>query len=88
VEIWGASTGIREREEEANEFAADFLIPPKDFASLVENRPFSGERIISFATRVGIAPGIVVGRLQHENLLPYSHLNSLKVRYRWLERDD
>ena len=33
---------------------------------------------------LGIAPGIVVGRLQHEGWLPRAHLNGLKVSYRWL----
>ena len=28
---------------------------------------------------LGIAPGIVVGRLQHEGWLPRTHLNGLKV---------
>jgi hypothetical protein len=33
---------------------------------------------------LNIAPGIVVGRLQHEGILPWkSRLNSLKKRFRW-----
>ena len=28
----------------------------------------------------GIAPGIVVGRLQHEKIIPYSRLNDLRVQ--------
>ena len=31
----------------------------------------------------GVAPGIVVGRLQHDMLLPNSHGNGLKVFFRW-----
>ena len=31
----------------------------------------------------GIAPGIVVGRLQHEGQLPWNHLNHLKLRLEW-----
>lgn len=33
--------------------------------------------------KIRIAPGIVVGRLQHEKRLPDSHGNELKVFYRW-----
>jgi len=29
---------------------------------------------------IEVAPGIVVGRLQHDKLLPYANLNSLKVQ--------
>ena len=36
---------------------------------------------------LGIAPGIVVGRLQHEGWLPRTDLNGLKVSYRWPEEE-
>jgi HTH-type transcriptional regulator / antitoxin HigA len=35
-----------------------------------------------FADKLGIAPGIVVGRLQHEKLVRFSHLNALKRHFR------
>jgi hypothetical protein len=35
------------------------------------------------AKSLGIAPGIVVGRMQHEGWLLRTHLNGLKVSYRW-----
>jgi hypothetical protein len=35
------------------------------------------------AKALGIAPGIVVWQLQHEGWLPRTHLNGLKVSYRW-----
>jgi len=41
--------------------------------------------IKSFAEKIDIAPGIVVGRLQHDGLLPRSHGNRLKVFYRLKE---
>jgi len=88
VEIMGASTGDQEQEDEANRFAAELLIPPKDLVPLLADRSFSGEKIKAFAERVGIAPGIVVGRLQHDGHVPYGHLNGLKVRYRWVDKDE
>lgn len=27
--------------------------------------------------------GIVVGRMQKEEILPWTHLNGLKIRYKW-----
>lgn len=39
--------------------------------------------IKEFAHKVGIAPGIVVGRLQHKKLLSYDHCNHLKRSLEW-----
>jgi hypothetical protein len=72
----GASTDIRETE--ANQFAQDFLIPREAYGALAETESLTRELITAFALREGIAPGIVVGRLQHDRLLPQSHLNDLK----------
>ena len=85
IEQGKASTG---REEEANRFAADLLIPPEALAELrpvVEARRLSRERVRSFARELGISPGIVVGRLQHEGWLPHSYLNGLKLRLEWAD---
>ncbi|WP_428606606.1 HigA family addiction module antitoxin [Sedimenticola sp.] len=72
-----------EKEEQANTFAAHELIPKKDFTAFVCQGDFSKASIQHFAKAVGIAPGIVVGQLQHQGLLPMSHCNDLKVRYQW-----
>ncbi len=69
-------------EEEADAFAQDFLISPKDASAL----PFLAHRVAAvtaFAKKIGIAPGIVVGRMQHDGHLPRNYLNKLKVRYQW-----
>jgi hypothetical protein len=36
-----------------------------------------------FAATIDIAPGIVVGRLQHDKVLPMNQGNYLKVEYEW-----
>lgn len=54
-------------EDEANEFAASLLIPKKFDAELRRLRTAS--EIKAFAAKIGIAPGIVVGRLQREEIL-------------------
>lgn len=73
-----------EHEEEANEFARDWLIPPQSSRSLAAMQK-SEVAIRALADQLGIAPGIIVGRLQNEGLLRWdSRLNkSLKVRYEW-----
>lgn len=72
----------RVEEAEADRFAANFLIPPKHHRELFSLGP-NKRKVVAFAEAIGIAPGIVVGRLQHEGLVPYTHLNGLKVRYTW-----
>jgi HTH-type transcriptional regulator/antitoxin HigA len=65
-------------EVEADRFARDTLIPPKDYSAFVSAGSFTEQAIRGFARSQGIAPGIVVGRLQREGLLLRSHLNNLK----------
>lgn len=73
----------REEEKEVDSFAADFLIQPSDWLRFLKRKTFDSASVRNFADAVGIAPGIIVGRLQHENCLPYNKGNSLKVSYRW-----
>lgn len=65
-------------EEDADQFARDTLIPPDDYAAFVGAGSVTEHAVRDFAKQQGIAPGIVVGRLQREKLLPPSHLNNLK----------
>lgn len=81
----GRTAGTTEEEERAADaFARDTLIPPESYAQIaVGNKTHSS--VMSFANEIGIAPGIVVGRLQKDGYLPYSQLNGLKVRYQFAE---
>lgn len=73
-----------EADAEADRWATEFLIPPRDWEQFSMTFHFTEEVIKSFAEEQGIAPGIIVGRLQHEKLLPWqSWLNSMKVRLEW-----
>lgn len=72
-----------EEERAANRFAADSLIPRGDYASFVSEGRFSSDAVRAFASEQGVAPGIVVGRLQHEDLIDHSRLNELKRPIRW-----
>ncbi|WP_449355238.1 HigA family addiction module antitoxin [Virgibacillus natechei] len=75
---------VDEFEEEANHFASDILIPPKDYQGFIKKRDFSEQAITTFAEEVKIAPGVVVGRLQHDGYIPYpTKLNYLKKSYKW-----
>jgi HTH-type transcriptional regulator / antitoxin HigA len=80
------SEDLRDKEDEADKFAADFLIPANELESF---RPrfshYSHEDIIEFAQQLGIAPGIVVGRLQHDGRLEKTNCNKLKRHIQWVD---
>lgn len=71
-------------EVRANQAAAEFLVPPNELTSFISRvRPlYSGERILLFARRIEVHPGIVVGQLQRRREVPYSHFSKLKVKIR------
>lgn len=69
-------------EDEANALATDLLVPNDLYRDFVEKRPYQQKQeITGFARRVGVAPGIIVGRLQHDGLLAHSsHRDLLELR--------
>ena len=75
--------GGGEKEQEADRFAQDFLIRPERYKTFIKNGRFSEAAIREFAKEIGLAPGIVVGRLQHEKLIPFSRGNALRKRLRF-----
>lgn len=70
-----------EDERAADEWAGNILIPVKDFEEFKMKKNYSGESVRRFARDQGIAPGIVVGRMQLDGLIKYSMLNDLKEQY-------
>lgn len=86
VFIEGASM-VGEKEDEANRFAANKLIPEAElcrFLTTWDRRALAP--VEEFANKIGIAPGIVVGRLQHDGHMLASNGNKLKVFFRWSAR--
>jgi HTH-type transcriptional regulator/antitoxin HigA len=80
TDVWieAASSPDNPREAEASTFACDVLIPRAEAKELASLK--SAEGVARFADKLGLAPGLVVGRLQHDNLWPYSQGNQLKRR--------
>lgn len=80
------SEDVRAKEEEADRFACDFLIPPEAIRQFQPSGAhYSHEDVIEFAQHLGIAPGIVVGRMQHDGIVPPQNLNRLKRHFQWTE---
>jgi len=73
------------KEAEANSFARDWLVPPSQYRAFYRKGSFSCAAVSRFAYEIGIAPGIVVGRLQHDGYLNRAHCNDLKKKLDWLE---
>lgn len=74
-----------DEEEEANLFASEFLVHRKDLESFVfTSKYLSKEKIVAFARRHGIAPGIVVGQMHHYGYAPYTHFQGLKRTLKWI----
>ncbi|MCC6457938.1 MAG: HigA family addiction module antidote protein [Caldilineaceae bacterium] len=72
---------ITEVEREADHFATEILIPSQYASDLSRLR--SKEMVRDFADLIGVHPGIVVGRLQHEKHIDRSWMNDLKDTFEW-----
>ena len=79
IEQQNGDTGDRtEEERRADEFASNFLIP-KERARVLRTIG-SLDEVELFADDLGIHPGIVVGRLQHEGIWKHTHGNGVRQR--------
>jgi len=72
-----------ECESEANEFASHVIVPMMHQEELF-GLASSKSLIIDFAKKIGIAPGLIVGQLQHARIIGYNQMQHLKRRYRWV----
>ena len=70
-------------EQDADKFARDTLIPPREYDAWVGIGDFSETAIRTFAEAQGVSPGIVVGRLQRDRILGRSQFNRLKKPIKW-----
>ncbi|MCF0135368.1 MAG: helix-turn-helix domain-containing protein [Lachnospiraceae bacterium] len=68
-------------ELEADRWAREALIPSDSFQIFIEEGNYSSASVLAYAAALGIAPGIVVGRMQHEGCIDHSALNNLKAHY-------
>src|SRR6266571_210738 len=68
--------GDDELETEANQFAADTLIPPSAATKLGRLR--TAPEITAFANQIGVDPGIVAGRLSNDKVLTWAQTRKLR----------
>ena len=78
----GQPNGTSEDDEKAaDKWSGDALISADDFEVFRKDRDYSENSVLQFAKAQGIAPGVVVGRMQVERMIKYSMLNNLKEKY-------
>ena len=68
-------------EIEADKFATNYLISPADYKGFAPSRYTSDDEIVEFAETIGIHPGIVAGRLQHDGIIAQNRCSNLKEKY-------
>lgn len=70
------------QEREANDFATRQLVNQGELDHFVAEADFRASRVREFAAEQRVAPGIVVGQLQHRRVVPYkSALSRLKESF-------
>lgn len=74
---------MQQFEAEANRFAADILVPPNALGEFTRKKTFTNESIHHFSEMIGVGPGIVVGRLQHDGFIALHQGNALKQKIDW-----
>lgn len=75
---------VQKQEDEANAFAGEQLISGEAYEAFLQAEQYGPNAIRAFAQQIGVHPGIIVGRLQHDNRLPMKTvLNRMRARYKW-----
>ena len=78
----GKTNGTSDADESAaDEWAGDTLIPLEVFEPFKREKDYTERMVLKFAKAQGIAPGIVVGRMQREGMIKSGTMNGLKDKY-------
>jgi HTH-type transcriptional regulator / antitoxin HigA len=81
IDLKEPDTATSDGEEEiADRFARETLIGGEPYERFVASKDFTASAVRALAKAEGISPGIVLGRLQRDGLVPWSNLNDLKKR--------
>lgn len=82
----GGGQAMVKEEQEANAFAADILVPPEHREEMLK-LPLNKIAVMRFARGIGVSRGVVVGQLQHYEVIKRNQLNGLKHFYEWGDDD-
>ncbi len=79
----GNSVELEDYEREANAYSHDILLSEPLKAQLLAGGRPTPSAIRRFAREAGVTPGIIVGILENDGVIPYGRLSSMKRRYTW-----
>jgi HTH-type transcriptional regulator / antitoxin HigA len=68
------------KEEEANLFAAKILLAEYELQEIIDAAPLTEEMIYDFAQKFRTPAGVIIGRLQHLKLIPFSVGNRFRQK--------
>lgn len=71
-------------EQEADAWAKHMLVG-SELDAFARTSPRSKAAVAQFSDSIGLHPGIVVGMLQHDHVIPFRFMNDLKVRFQWVD---
>lgn len=69
-------------ERQANEFAANMIVPQNRQAELLSLSP-NDDTIRRFAISLGVGPGLILGQLQHRGIVAHGALRRLRRNWTW-----
>jgi len=73
---------LDDSEREANEFASRCIIP-KNRESEFRRLDANEASVIRFSVSVGVSPGLIVGQMQHCDMIRRDQMNGLKRYWKW-----
>jgi HTH-type transcriptional regulator/antitoxin HigA len=77
-----SKTAIDDKQErEADGFAQNILVPQNKYQAFIKVGSFAKTSIVAFSEEIGIASGIVLGRLQKDGKVSFSQFNELKTQF-------
>ena len=72
-----------EKEEAANKYAEDSLIPPEKYQEFLGGNRFDLQAIRTFANQIERDPGIVLGRLQNDEIIGFDDWTMKPLRHKY-----
>ncbi len=67
----------KEKEDEADAFSSRILLSQSEENEIIKDGDFSAETICNYAEKFNVHPGIIVGRLQHKKIIPFTTHSNL-----------
>ena len=67
-------------EEMSDIFSSNILIDNEIYSELISYKNITGQMILEYSQKLNIAPGILVGRLQHDKIISFAEFNYLRKK--------